>query len=156
MITDRCADICVEVLGKSAAKKIAQVLLFARAVASQIKAMPVDIETQLLEQQMVRSPWFAIQCDESTDIESKAVLLVFVRYLYEKDVLGCLSRYARKCMSRTNTFCCRTKVRWLNRGKSFNRFFELSELLRRFLSEKNLTLDCKFVDQNWNLKLKLV
>ena len=34
----------------------------------------------------MKSPWFAIQCDESTDIESKAVLQVFVRYLFEEDV----------------------------------------------------------------------
>ena len=47
--------------------------------------MAEDIEAQLIER-IVKSPWFAIQCDESTDIENKAVLLVFVRYLYEEDI----------------------------------------------------------------------
>ena len=47
--------------------------------------MAEDTETQLLER-IIKSPWFAIQCDESTDIENKAVLLVFVRYLYEEDI----------------------------------------------------------------------
>ena len=47
--------------------------------------MAENIETQLLER-IVRSPWFAIQFDQSTDIEKKAVLLVFVRYLYEEDI----------------------------------------------------------------------
>jgi len=37
--------------------------------------MAEDIETQLLEL-IVKPPWFAIQCDETTDIENKAVLLV--------------------------------------------------------------------------------
>ena len=82
LILPACTDICREVLGESAAKKIAQVPLSARTVTRQIEDMEEDIETQLLEQ-IVKSPWFAIQCDESTDIENKAVLLVFVRYLHE-------------------------------------------------------------------------
>ena len=85
MILPACTDICREVLGESAAKKIAEVPLSARTVARQIEDMEEDIETQLLEQ-IVKSPWFAIQCDESTDIENKAVLLVFVRYLHEEDI----------------------------------------------------------------------
>ncbi len=47
--------------------------------------MAEDIESQLLER-IVKSPWFAIQCDKSTNIENKAVLLVFVRYFCEEDV----------------------------------------------------------------------
>jgi len=78
-------DICREVLGESATKQIAQVPLAARTVASRIKDLAEDIETQLLER-IVKSTWFVIQCDESTDIENKAVLLVFVRYLYEEDI----------------------------------------------------------------------
>ena len=62
-------------LGESAAKKIVQVLLFAHTVARRIENIVANIETQLLEQ-LVKSPWFAIQCGESTDIESKAVLLI--------------------------------------------------------------------------------
>ena len=75
LILPACTDICREVLGESAAKKIAQVPLSARTVARRIEDIMEDIETQLLEQ-IVKSPWFAIQCDESTDIENKAVLLV--------------------------------------------------------------------------------
>ena len=74
-------DICREVFGESAVKKKPQVPLSARTVARQIEDMAEDIETQLL-QLIVTSPWFAIQCDESNDIENKAMLLVFVRYLY--------------------------------------------------------------------------
>ena len=80
-----CTDMCREVLGESSAKKIAQVPLSPRTVARRIEDMAEDIETQLLER-IIKSPWFAIQCDESTDIENKAVLLVFVRYLYVEDI----------------------------------------------------------------------
>ena len=85
LILPACTDICREVLGESAAKKIAQVPLSARTVARRIEDMAEDIENQLLDQ-IVKSSWFAIQCDESTDIENKAVLLVFVRYLHEEDI----------------------------------------------------------------------
>ena len=91
LILPACTDIFREVLGESADKKIAQVPLSARTVARRIEDMAEDIETQLLEQ-IVKSPWFAIQCDESTDIENKAVLLVFVRYLHEEDIHADLLR----------------------------------------------------------------
>jgi len=45
--------------------------------------MAEDIEAQLLER-IVKSPWFAIQCGESTDVENKAVLLLFARYLHDE------------------------------------------------------------------------
>ena len=45
--------------------------------------MAEDIEAQLLER-IVKSPWFAIHCDESTDVENKAVLLLFARYLHDE------------------------------------------------------------------------
>ena len=48
-------DICREVLGESAAKKIAQVLLSARIVARRVEDVAEDIETQLL-QRIVTSP----------------------------------------------------------------------------------------------------
>ena len=99
MILPACTDICREVLRESAAKKIAQAPLSARTVARRIEDMAEDIETQLLEQ-IVKSPWFAIQCDESTDIENKAVLLVFVRYFHEEDIhediLYCVLCYCQK------------------------------------------------------------
>lgn len=30
--------------------------------------------------------WYAIQVDEYTDIDNKAILLVYVQYIYQKDV----------------------------------------------------------------------
>ena len=83
MILPACADLCSKVLVESATKKIAQIPLSARTVARRNQDMAADIETQLLER-LVKSPWFAIQCDESTDIESKAVLLVFFDIFMKK------------------------------------------------------------------------
>ena len=45
------------------------------------------------------------------------------------------------------------EVRWLNRGRSLKRVFKLSELLQRFLLEKNPDLASKFNDEKWILKL---
>jgi len=83
LILPACADMCREVLVESTAKKIAQVPLWVRTVARRIEDMAKDIEAQLLER-IVKSPWFAIQCDESTDVEDKAVLLLFARYLHDE------------------------------------------------------------------------
>ena len=85
LIRPAFTDICREILGEPTAKKIAQVPLSARTVARRIEDMAEDIEAHLIER-IVKLPWFAIQCDESTDIENKAMLLVFVRYLYEEDI----------------------------------------------------------------------
>ena len=85
LILSACTDIFPEVLGELAVKKRAQVSLSARVVARRVEDLAEDIETHLL-QRIVTSPWFAIQCDESADIENKVVLLVFVRYFYEEDI----------------------------------------------------------------------
>ena len=261
LILPACTDICHEILGESTAKKIAQVSLSACTVARRIEDMAKGIETRLLEQ-IVKSPWFAIQCDESTDIENKAVLLVFVRYLHEEDIhedilcalllpknitsselfkslneyfseklnwcfcigvcmdgaaaiIGCLSEVsgltvhikevapeceATHCVIHREMLVSRklspelhsvfgdvvkvinlikahalntqlfeqicedmdtehkclllhTEVRWLSRGKSLNRVFELREPLQRFLLEKSSDLANKFSDEKWVLKL---
>ena len=32
------------------------------------------------------SPWYAIQVDKSTNVDNKATMLVFVRYIFQEDV----------------------------------------------------------------------
>ena len=44
------------------------------------------------------------------------------------------------------------EVRWLSRGKSLNRVFELREPLQRFLLKKKSDLANKFSDEKWFLK----
>ena len=65
-------DICREMLGEDAVKKIAHVPLSASTVTRRIEEIAEDID--------------ALQVDESTDIDKKAMLLVYVRYLYQEDV----------------------------------------------------------------------
>ena len=47
--------------------------------------MKEDIEAQLLER-ISESPWYAIQVDESTSVDNKATMLVFVRYIFQEAV----------------------------------------------------------------------
>ena len=35
---------------------------------------------------MNESPWYAIQVDESTNVDSKATMLIFVRDIFQEDV----------------------------------------------------------------------
>ncbi|XP_060764599.1 SCAN domain-containing protein 3-like [Neoarius graeffei] len=85
LILPSAQDMCNEMLGEAAAKKIGSVPLSASTVQRRINDIAEDIEAQLL-QRLKGSPWFAIQVDESTDVENRAILLVFVRYIFEEDV----------------------------------------------------------------------
>uniref|UniRef100_A0A1A8ERQ8 DUF4371 domain-containing protein n=1 Tax=Nothobranchius korthausae TaxID=1143690 RepID=A0A1A8ERQ8_9TELE len=85
LILPATKDICRELLGEAAVKKIAQVPLSASTVTRRIEEIADDINSQLLER-INASPWYALQVDESTDIENKAILLVYVRYLYQEDL----------------------------------------------------------------------
>ncbi|XP_015923358.2 SCAN domain-containing protein 3 [Parasteatoda tepidariorum] len=85
LILPATKDICREIMGEAAVEKIAHVPLSASTVTRRIEEIAEDIEKQLLER-INASPWYALQVDESTDIDSKTVLLVYVRYLYQEDV----------------------------------------------------------------------
>ena len=59
--------------------------LLASTVARRIGDIAEDIEMQLLER-INTSPWYALQVDESTDIDNKTMFLVYVRYVYQEEV----------------------------------------------------------------------
>ena len=44
-----------------------------------------DTEAQLLE--LMSHTWYAVQVDQSTSADNKATMFVFVRYLFQNDVL---------------------------------------------------------------------
>ncbi|XP_077972271.1 protein FAM200B-like [Styela clava] len=85
LILPTCKDICREVVSEAAAKKIAQVPLSARTVSRRVEDIAEYIESELIER-INKSPWFALQCDESIDISDNANFLVYVRYLYQEDI----------------------------------------------------------------------
>ncbi|XP_071043051.1 SCAN domain-containing protein 3-like [Parasteatoda tepidariorum] len=256
LILPATKDICPEIL-EAAVEKIAHVPLSASNVTRRIEEIAEDIEKQLLER-INASPWYALQVDESTDIDSKAVLLVYVRYLYQEDVHedllcalslptnatgelfksldGYMSRQlkwsfcvgictggatamtgrlsgltaritevaseseATHCLIHREVLASRkmspefnsvliddvkvinyikahalnsclfeqlceemdaeyrclllyTEIRWLSRGKSLLRVFELREPLQRFLLEKKSPLAAHFSDKVWVTKL---
>lgn len=74
--------IAEELLGQEAQKKIRDIPLSNDTVNSRIQKMSTDIEEQVTDK-IKSSPYFALQCDESTDVSQGCQLLVFVRFLDE-------------------------------------------------------------------------
>ena len=228
--------------------------LSACTVTRRIEEIAEDIEAQLLER-INTSPWYALQVDESTDIDNNAILLVYARYLYQEDMhedllcalslptnttgaelfkslngyisgklkwsfcvgictdgaaamtgrlSGLISRIKEVAPESEFTHCIihremlasrkmcpelnsvltdvvkiinyikahalnsrlfeqlceemdaehkrlllHTEIRWLSRGKSLTRVFEVREPLQRFLSEKKSPLAAHFSDKVW-------
>ena len=85
LILPSTKDICHELLGEAAVKKIIHVSLSASTVIRRIEEIAEDIEAQLLER-INTSLWYALQVDEATDIDSNAILLVYAQYLYQEDM----------------------------------------------------------------------
>lgn len=69
-----------ELLGAEAVKKIREIPLSNDTVKSRILKMSNDIEDQVIDK-IKNSPYFALQCDESTDVSQCCQLLVFIRFL---------------------------------------------------------------------------
>jgi hypothetical protein len=78
-------DVCLEMLGETAAKKVTQVPLSNDTIARRIDDMACDIEAQLIEH-LKLAKYFSLQLDESTDIANLAILMVYVRYQYKDDL----------------------------------------------------------------------
>jgi hypothetical protein len=78
-------DVCLEMLGEQAAKKVAQVPLSNDTIARRIHDIADDIENQLIEQ-IKKAKCFALQLDESTDVANEAILLVYVRFQKDDDL----------------------------------------------------------------------
>jgi len=72
-------------LGESAAKLISPVPLSNNTIQRRITGMSANIEETLFTR-LSTSDKFALQLDESTDIASKSSMLVFVRFIWEKQL----------------------------------------------------------------------
>ena len=85
LILPAAKDIGHELLGEAAVQKVVRVPLLASTITRRIDEIAEDNEAQLLER-INESPWYAIQVDAPTDVDNKATMLVFVRYIFQKDV----------------------------------------------------------------------
>ncbi len=92
LILPAAQDMCRIMIGDSAAAKLGAVPLSNDTVARRIEDMSNDIREQT-DRVRKKSPYYALQLDESTDIAGQAQLLTYVRYLRDKaieeDVLFC-------------------------------------------------------------------
>ena len=62
------------VLGETNSKKLVKISLSNSTIKTRINELANDIECQIL-QEMQASPFFAIQCDETTDVAQMSHLL---------------------------------------------------------------------------------
>lgn len=80
------------VLGEISSKKLAKVSLSDSTMKTRIDELAEDIEFQVLEK-VRASPFYAIQCDETTDVANLSQLMVYVRFVgstsIEEEILFC-------------------------------------------------------------------
>ena len=76
----------------ASSNKLAKISLSDSTIKTRIDELASDIEFQVLKK-MKASPYFAIQCDETTDVAQLSQLLVYVRYMgstsIEEEMLFC-------------------------------------------------------------------
>lgn len=92
LVLPAAVDMCREMIGESAAKKLMTIPLSNDTMSHRIGDMASNIQHQLLER-IKNSQFFSLQLDESTDVTNAALLLVFVRYRWDRslqeDILFC-------------------------------------------------------------------
>ena len=80
------------VLGVASSNKLAKISLSDSTIKTRIDELESDIEFQVLKK-IKASPYFAIQCDETTDVAQLSQLLVYVPYVgstsIEEEMLFC-------------------------------------------------------------------
>ncbi|XP_039113481.1 SCAN domain-containing protein 3 isoform X1 [Hyaena hyaena] len=85
LVKDCIKEVCLEMLGESAAKKVAQVPLSNDTIARRIQELASDMEDQLVEQ-VKEAKYFSLQLDECRESAGAMVLLVYVRFEHGDDI----------------------------------------------------------------------
>ncbi|XP_047591129.1 SCAN domain-containing protein 3 isoform X1 [Lutra lutra] len=85
LVKDCIREVCLEMLGESAAKKVAQVPLSNDTIARRIQELASDMEDQLVEQ-IKAAKYFSLQLDECRDVANMVILLVYVRFEHDDDI----------------------------------------------------------------------
>ncbi|XP_064410162.1 SCAN domain-containing protein 3-like [Latimeria chalumnae] len=82
LILPSAQDMCREVLGEEAARKIGSIPLSNNTVCRLISEMSINVKVQLIE--MIRNVrYFALQLDETTDVANLAQLMIYVRFMHK-------------------------------------------------------------------------
>ncbi|XP_064412766.1 protein FAM200B-like [Latimeria chalumnae] len=84
LILPSAIDMCTELLGESAAKKLKTIPLSNDTIRRRICGISEDIKLQTTDRLSV-TDCFVLQLDESTDVSNHAILLVYVRHVWESD-----------------------------------------------------------------------
>ena len=154
-----CVEIIVKrMLGEDHSKKVAQVSLSNSTIQRRLLHLDEDIEDQVVAA-INKSPVFAIQLDESTDVESLSQLISYVRYIdhdnMKTEFLFC-SLFTQLCQDNEAEYerlLSFTAVRWLSRGKAVLRVFELRSEIADFLDYKGHRLGYCFKDSDFVAKV---
>ena len=79
-------------LREANSKKLGKISLSDSSIKTRINELAKDIECEVLKK-VHASPFFAIQCDETTDVAQLSQLLVYVRFVgpssIEEEMLFC-------------------------------------------------------------------
>ncbi len=86
LILPCCIDICIQVIGEKESLQLSKVPLSNNAISRRIKDISNNIR-ELVVEKIRKSPFFAIQLDETTDVSSLSQLLVYVRYIYNDELI---------------------------------------------------------------------
>ncbi|XP_061589540.1 SCAN domain-containing protein 3-like [Cololabis saira] len=121
LVLPAAVDMCREMIGEAAAKKLLTIPLSNDTVSHRIVDMASDIQQQLIER-VKSSPFFSLQLDESTDVTNAALLLVFVRYRWDsslhEDILFCRElptrTTAQECFRCMDNFFSENGMDWQN------------------------------------------
>ncbi|XP_055918354.1 SCAN domain-containing protein 3-like [Eupeodes corollae] len=115
LIFPAALDMVETILGKQEADKLKNIPLSDNTIERRINDMAVDIQEQLIEK-LKKSPHFALQLDESTDVSDCAQFVVFVRFEaeenIEEEILFC------KALPANTTGQCLSGMRMLSKKKS--------------------------------------
>uniref|UniRef100_A0A3B4Y6R1 HAT C-terminal dimerisation domain-containing protein n=1 Tax=Seriola lalandi dorsalis TaxID=1841481 RepID=A0A3B4Y6R1_SERLL len=121
LVLPAAVDMCREMIGEAAAKKLLTIPLSNDTVSHRIADMASDIQQQLLER-IKSSKFFSLQMDESTDVTNAALLLVFVRYRWDsslhEDILFCgelpTRATAQECFHCMDNYFTENSLDWQN------------------------------------------
>ena len=86
LILPAAKDLVENLIGKAQARKLDKVSVFNNTVCRRIQDM-TDYSKSQLVRRVAENPFFAIQLDKSTDMTNFPQLLVYVRYVYDFEII---------------------------------------------------------------------